>query len=709
MNDSLRVLVAGARNSRLSIAQTKEAVARIQSLVPSLKLEFEPMSSPGDRDKQTDLRVSDPDFFTRDLDKAVLDGKIDCAVHSAKDLPDSLQEGLDLLILPWSEDPRDVLVARKGESVTGNPRTGVSSERRDLYCAERFPQGERLPVRGNIEQRIEQLDAGKYDLLIMAAAGLKRLGLNDRITEYIPLEEMPVPEKQGKIAVTFKSGHPVFTELRKLFVKPVTFAGAGIGTPGSATIDTVNALRHCDICMYDALCPQELLSELPENAQAISVGKRSGAHSVTQPDICRMLVAFARENKALVRLKGGDPGIFGRLSEEVTALNNHALPFKVLPGVSSLSAATTATGLLLTQRDLSRGFLTATPRRAVNGGFEWFSEDEMFNFPKALFMSTGKIAEVVKNLKSEGKANDYPIAIVYAAGSSHVDIICGTLNDITSKLPETKDPGIVLTGIAAKPENLYKNNGAMQGRKVLFAGSKALVVKAEAAVNNLGGKFLPFPMIELTPANDAAESLALTAENDWLLVTSPSCGNIIFKMIDETGFDIRKLPKIAVCGIGTAAVFEQHGIHPEICPDQNFGGQTLLEAMLPEVNSGAKILRLRSDLATSRLAKELEKAGAKVTDKIFYHTQSAHPGELPDFDMAMFTSSSSIEAFVSSYGADILNDKLISVIGAPTAETAQKHLRSVKLLESCECTVNDMALSLAAEYVNEIIEKHLRS
>ncbi|QSH41822.1 uroporphyrinogen-III synthase [Lentisphaerota bacterium ZTH] len=709
MNDLSSVLAAGARNSRLSIAQTREAFAQLRRLVPSLKLSIVPMSSPGDRDRETDLRLSDPDFFTRDLDQAVINGNVDCAVHSAKDLPEALAAGLDMLILPWSADPRDVLIVRKGETIMDDPRIGVSSERRDEYCARRFPEGRRLPVRGNIEHRIEQLDNGKYDVLIMAAAGLKRLGLEDRITEYIPLDEMPVPELQGKLAFTFKTGHPVFTELRKLFVKPVIFAGAGVGSAGNATVDAIKALRECDICLYDALCPHELLDELPPEGEAINVGKRSGMHAATQPEICQMLIDFSRKNKRIVRLKGGDPGIFGRLAEEVTALNEYSLPYKVLPGVSSLSAATTGTGLLLTQRDQARGFIAATPRRAISGGFEWFDDKELRDFPKALFMATGKVEGVIAALKAEGKKDDYPVTVVFDAGSPDLNIVCGSLGSITSKLPAAGSPGIILTGVAAKTENIYAGHGALRRKQVLFAGSGSLLSRAEKAVTRFGGKFHALPMIKLESAGDACKTLEAVDQYEWLVVTSPSCAEILFENIEESGFDLRRLPKLAVCGSGTAAVFKKHGIIPEACPEKNYGGEALIKSLQPQLTAGTKVLRLRSDLATKSLAEKLQLSGAEVTDKVFYCNRQEKPGRLPEFEVVMFTSSSCVESFVSNYGAAVLNDKKVCVIGPPTAEKAEELLDDAEIIEAGECTVEAMALSLAAVLVSNEIKRYLRS
>lgn len=222
----------GTRNSKLALAQATIVQKGFRQLFPGIEISVVEFSSPGDRDRETDLRDSDPDFFTRDLDEAVINGKIDCALHSAKDLPEPVSAGLDWFWLPWRDDSRDVLIGRT-ECSGRKLRIGISSVRREQYCRKRFSDAEILPVRGNIDDRIAQLDDGKYDLLVMAAAGLNRLGLGDRITEYLPLDELNPSDGQGVLALTFKQGDQRFLEIRKLFVNSVVIAGAGAGSTGN--------------------------------------------------------------------------------------------------------------------------------------------------------------------------------------------------------------------------------------------------------------------------------------------------------------------------------------------------------------------------------------------------------------------------------------------------------------------------------------------
>ncbi len=217
--DATVMLKAGTRSSNLAIIQTASALNRLQGVFPKLEFEMTPLSSPGDRDLKTDLRCSDPDFFTRDLDEAIIKGEIDCAVHSAKDLPEQLRPELDFFLLPWKEDPRDVLIFSHSyrQLPHDKPVIGVSSERREEFCRRRFPEAKMKAIRGDIETRLQQLDAGEFDIVIMAAAALKRLDLTERIDEWIALADLPAPERQGVLAITFSVENKFMRELARFF------------------------------------------------------------------------------------------------------------------------------------------------------------------------------------------------------------------------------------------------------------------------------------------------------------------------------------------------------------------------------------------------------------------------------------------------------------------------------------------------------------
>ncbi len=659
------------------------------------------LSSPGDRDKRSDLRSSDPDFFTRDLDDALLEGRIDLAVHSAKDLPDSLREGVDFLWLPWREDPRDVLILRKGGKTPGPDarlKAGISSARREEYCAKRFPNARQLPVRGNIGERVAQLDAGNFDLLIMAAAGLARLGLEGRISEYIPVEELEPPAGQGYLALTFRAGDETFRKLRLAFAKPVVFAGAGPGSKGLITKEAADAIARCEVCLYDSLIDESLTELAPKGAKLVFVGKRKGGHSVPQERICAMIADFARQGKRVVRLKGGDPGVFGRLAEEVETLEGLGLPYKVVPGISSFLAATTGTGLLLTRRGVSRGFTALTPRKAASSEFEPVPPEERAKLPLVFFMGASEAARICSQLIAEGRAPSMPAALVLGAGTKDVQAVTGTLKSLPGKikkLPPTTLPGLVIVGEPADGKYLYKRFGALAGKRVLLVCSETVMAKAARAVEDFAGTPVELPMAKLIPDFKAIDALPPFEGVDWLLASSPSSAKFLLERLVETGSCLRKLPKIMTCGAETSREFRRFGIVPDAEPKENFSAEAIVECAKLRIEPGERVLRLRSDIAGNALAKSLRKLGISVSEAVIYRNERIARKELPAFDMAFFSSPSNVVSFVESFGADALSGVPCMAIGEPTLEALKRLCPEGRASIPSESTAQDAIRELA--------------
>lgn len=704
------------RSSRLALIQAEEAVRTIRRVLPSVSFHLLTCSSPGDRDKTTDLRECEPDFFTRDLHQAVLSGLADCAVHSAKDLEENMPPEVDWFWLPDPADPRDVLVLRAGETVGGlrnNAVVGVSSRRREEYCRRAYPDLQPRGIRGDIEERIAQLDAGKYDMLIMAGAALQRLGLHSRISQWIPLQELNPPEGQGYLAVTFRFGDPRFLRIRSLFVKAVVFAGAGSGSVDTCTQGAWEALMRCELCFHDSLVSSELLNQLPQHVKRVNVGSRCGEAIVSRTEINALVTAAARRSRRVVRLKGGDPGIFGGLAEEIEALDALHLPYRVIPGVTSLSAATTGTGMLLTRRGVSRGFTVMTPRRP-GGGCVAVDANARASLPMVFFMGVGVLPELVRQLKAEGLPSATPAAVVFDAGSTNEIIIRGSLSDIearvaalvhtsetptpaTQHLSPTFRPGLILVGNLAS-YSYHPEWGALMGRRVLLPCSEALQSKAANAVRDLGGIPVVLPLIRLVPNLACVPVLKTLPEFDWLLITSPSAVRMLMSLLAETGLDIRALPRIMVGGPATADAFKSYGIIPDLIPSRAFGADAVLEAAKNSVLAGASLLRLRSNLAGPDLTQALTHAGFRVKDCVLYNNEPLRPQCIPDYDAIFFASSSAVASFMALRPSQSLMNKLVVVIGRSTLAALRKYGVQTTCIAR-EATVDSAIETLAATVV----------
>jgi uroporphyrinogen III methyltransferase/synthase len=658
----------GTRTSNLAQVQARQVVERLGGILPGWTFEVLPASSPGDRDRAMDLRDSPADFFTRDLDEAVIRGDLDFAVHSAKDMPDPIATGLDWFWLPWREDPRDCLVFPAGQGparMPPQPRIGVSSARRATYCQRRFPDASIMPIRGNIEDRLAQLDADRFDIIVVAGAALVRLGLESRISEWIPCNDMPTPPGQGALGLSFRVGDPRLIRLRSFFVRPVVFVGAGAGQAGMCTADGLAEMKACDVCLHDTLLDPSLLAMLPTSADCLDVGKRAGDPAHAQADTTDLILQRARRGARVVRLKGGDPGLFGRLAEETGALEALGLPFRVIPGVSSLNAATTGTGMLLTRRSVSQGFCAITAR-TEGGKPADVSASARSRLPVVFFMAGSVAASVTEQLRHEGWAATTPAAAVFAAGTEEERIVVGTLEDLALRRADEGEreaaPGLPVLLICGDVAG-YRfrgDGGALRGKRVLLTFSEALMERAVRLVRDYGGIPVSRPMVHLTPCLEGLDRLQDLRQYDWVVLTSPSAVDCLMKMLRQTKTDLRCLPRLLVSGPGTAARLEAFGLQADAQPVTDFGSEGLLECARHRLRVGERVLRLRSDRAGAGLADSLTGFGLRVDDVVLYRNKPVAHERKPPFDMAVFASGSGVEALLAQWGREALAGKIVA-------------------------------------------------
>jgi siroheme synthase len=289
---------------------------------------------------------------------------------------------------------------------------------------------------------------GKFDAVIMAMAGIKRLwpcGVEGVKIEEIPLDKLEPPEAQGHLAIVFRKGDRRLMKMRENFVKAVRFVSAGVGNASLCTVAGMKDIEKADVVLYDDLLGPSLLPE----GKSIHVGKRCGAHSMKQHEITRLICDEVRKGKRVVRLKGGDAGLFGRLAEETDALEELQIPFIVRPGVSALTAATTATGMLLTRRGECRGFYVETPRSTGK------------ETPRVMFMAVNVAQEEAEKLIASGTPADTPCAFVFEAAGVNEKIIVTTLEKAGKvKRPKGNPPGLFIVGSPAK--KICRVSGCMQ-------------------------------------------------------------------------------------------------------------------------------------------------------------------------------------------------------------------------------------------------------
>ncbi len=665
--ERLGTIKVGTRSSRLALRQTEGAIAFLKGCCPGSDWDILPVSTPGDRDLLTPIESAAGDFFTRDLDDAVLSGAVDCAIHSAKDMPERPRDGLDWMWLPCREDRRDAVVSLKGASdrlLRDGARIGVSSSRRREYAQRRWPKAELLPMRGAVDARLTQIEEGRFDGAIMALAGLNRLGLDLSRFDIVPIPEAELkpPEGQGVLAVAFRLGDRRFVSMRDMFVKAVRFASAGVGDAQSITVRCARDVAEADIILADTLIPHGLKAMLRPRAEWVDVGKRCGK-GARQEDITSLILDEARKLKRVVRLKGGDAGLFGRLSEETDALEAHGIPFVVRPGVSALLAASTGTGMLLTRRGEARGFRVFTPRSTG-------SEENEVAFMGTKVMDGG--------------------TMVYDAMGPREEIVKGWTQR------EDDRPGVLLNGPCTR--HVWPRLGLLKGARVLVTASNDVSAHIRTAIEDFGGRAVMWPMVRLEARSDSLDGVDVHSY-DALILSSPAAVRCFFETWKG---DIRHLPEIWTTGAQTAEALLRHGIKADLYPSEKScgvpEGVARCEPLQP-INAGTapfdaeirrnmdrvagkRFLRLKSSLAPTAVKGALLACGAASVDEIvlydnlpIYHLNSGTasvPSSLgtalvmPIFDAVHFASASAVHSFLNRYGEEALKGKKVYAIGAPT-------------------------------------------
>ncbi|MFH1007501.1 MAG: uroporphyrinogen-III C-methyltransferase [Candidatus Latescibacterota bacterium] len=703
MKTSASILTLASRDGRLAGFQVAEFCRAVRRFLPETGFEIQTFPAPPDRDQRQDLRNSGSDSSAPDLDEAVIDGGVDGALFPAEKLQDPVREELDWFWVPGSADPRDVCVLRTGETLASlGPRTviGVSSTCQQTYCNQRFPDMQIRSMGGDIEERLAKLDAGGYDMIMIAAADLDRLGLAHRKTEILPEDALPTPAGQGHLAVTFRVGNETMIQLRNLFVKSVGFVGAGCGSKRLCTVAGMDAIENCEICLYDALAPEDLLERIPDHAEVICVGKKCGAHTYDQRIITDLICTHARRGKRLVRLKGGDPGIFGRLAEEVQALERLRLPYYVIPGVSSLTAATTGTGLLLTRRGTSPGFAVMTARKAGRAD-QSVGRKARAQLPLVAFMGTRRIDQMAHELLEEGAAPETPVAVVYDAGSEAQKVVTGCLGEMREQAlsSDVGRSGIVLVGAVAASEYLYqKKLGALQGMRVLVTCSEELQDRACRLVLDYGGVPVARPLVRMTPDMGARASFARLSEYDWLVLTSPAAVTCLMAILLAMRRDVRSLPKILTCGRRTSEMLATYHLQADAEPETDFSTDGMVERASRCIPPGSRIIRCISDRVGREVAVALERQGNIVEDCVLYHNTPIHYEDTPQWNAAFFASPSAVDAFVANWGPGLLREKPCVVLGGETRDRLSAYTPETPVMPE-ESTVEGSMAALAAYFV----------
>lgn len=688
----------GARGSRLSVAQSQAAIETLQQCLPGLTLNLKTYSTGGDQDKKTSLtsgQVPD-DFFTDVLDQSVINGEIDAAIHSAKDLPEKINEELDWMWLPWREDSRDaILLPEQVKGSPENPVVGISSPSREAYALKKWPGCQLKPIRGDIENRIQQLDNGDFDIIILAVAGLNRLGLDHRINEFIELDELQPHEAQGVLAMTWKKGHREMVALRNLLTHPVIICGAGTGEDGHYSVAVVEALNSASICLYDSLMSKEILEAC--QGEKIHVGKRH--HEVNpgkkQLEIVERTLLSVRRGERVVRLKGGDPSLFARLSEELNALNAWGIHFRLLPGIPWLCSAPIKHGMYLTERDRIRHFHVSTGTTKDGDVFdcsELFSKNSTIYF----FMATKKLAELVQGLRDTGYQKDTPAILLRDKAGEKVE---GTLENIVEKVHDSQlqPPALFVVGEAVANENRFQSgHGPLYGKRILITGSSRTQRKISEWTDRLDGQVIKVDSFSLEPMPvNELKWMRQLKTYDWLIFSSGSAVEFFLEALKKSNVDVRDLPKIAATGPSVAEVFNRVMIKVDFMPLVYTSEACAKTLGIEHKLKGKKVLIPRSSASQSEMKAPLQAHGAQVDVVNLYRNVKLEISHLPNFDIVIFCSPSSVRHLSRDHKEKLSKNSFVVSIGPVTTKECQRVGLKVDF-EPVQHDVDHMMLGLAS-------------
>ncbi|WP_417914077.1 uroporphyrinogen-III C-methyltransferase [Candidatus Electronema sp. JM] len=502
----------------------------------------------------------------------------------------------------------------------------------------------------------------------------------------------------------------------------VYLVGAGPGDPGLITLRGKFLLERAEAVVYDHLANVKLLAHAPAEAELIYVGKKSNQHTLPQEGINRLLVELGLAGKRVVRLKGGDPFIFGRGAEEIEELVKAGIPFEVVPGVTSATAAATYAGIPITHRDYTASVAFVTGHEADGKEESNIAWDKLATGAGTIiiYMGIKNLPLISQKLIENGRSPDTPVAVVRWASTPQQRSVVGTLATISEVVAQAKitPPALVIVGEVVKLRGIidWYEHRPLFGKRIAVTRTREQASELVSKLEEYGAECLEYPTIHIEPVADCSiidAALENMAAYHWLLFTSLNAVTYFFKRLHEKGLDSRALApcKIGAVGKTTADEIGKYGLRADMIPEK-FTGEGLAEALIAAGEAqGKRFLLPRALKAMETLPELLEDAGGSVTVAPVY--QNVPPQGRKDelrkrllergIDVVTFASSSAVTNFLDMVDAQdeaelhqLLDPVKIAVIGPVTAETVRK--RGLKVdIQPERYTIDDLAAAIAAQ------------
>lgn len=460
--------------------------------------------------------------------------------------------------------------------------------------------------------------------------------------------------------------------------------GAGPGDPGLCTVAGIEALERADVVLYDALAAPALLRKAAPGAELINVGKRAGHHALSQAEIEALLVERAKAGNRVVRLKGGDPFVFGRGGEEALACRRANIPFTIVPGVTSAIAAPAFAGIPVTQRGVAPGFtvITGNTREDGSSGREVDWDAAARSGTLVILMGAESLRANMVRLMAAGMAANTPAAAIRWGTRPEQRSVHGTIGTLPVLAEEARlgSPMVTVVGEVARlaDEIAWFEPGPLAGRRIVVTRARTQASELAEMLEARGAETIEAPVLDIVyRPDDLVTDERVSSRWDWIMFTSANGVEAFFRALADAGRDARALSttQIAAIGDATAAALLGRGIRADFIPSK--ATSTALAEEAPRVQ-GARILLPVSTLTDSTLAQALRSRGALVEQVSVYATQ---PLPLDDetreavlaSDAITFASASSARNLHRSLaGAEIGGAVKLISIGARTSDAVRE-------------------------------------
>ena len=465
----------------------------------------------------------------------------------------------------------------------------------------------------------------------------------------------------------------------------VWLVGAGPSDPGLLTLKGKQVLEQAEVVVYDALAGQGILSMIPGKARRIYVGKRSSRHTMSQEGINELLVKEALAGRRVVRLKGGDPFLFGRGGEEVEALVRNGIPFEIVPGITSAVAVPAFQGIPVTHRELCSSLHIVTGHKRAGASYDIDFEALVRAGGTLVFlMGAAALGDICRGLLEGGMRPDTPAALLMEGTTAHQKRITATVSTLEEEAGkrEIRTPALIVVGeVCALADRFsWYEKLPLAGVKVALTRPGERMAAMALRLRALGAEVLETPAIRIVKREHNIPLLKAFQEIDsfqWLVFTSPAGVRIFFEEMKAAGVDIRRLGRIriAVIGRGSARELKKRGICPDLVPEI-YDGAHLGKALAGETRPGDRILIPRAAAGNQELIQAL--SGRAIEDIPIYDTVYEEESyvnwkdELEDrrTDYVMFTSASTVKGFVRMAGSIDFSAVRAICIGAQTRQAA---------------------------------------